>query len=89
MIELEKMERERRLIENIITGLSEELEKIKINEVTDNNEIQILDKPSIPQSKSSPRGSIIALFCFILLFSAKLLSTLYKNELRQFLKIES
>lgn len=86
LIEVEKMERERRLIENIINGLSEELEKIKINEITDNNEIQILDTPSIPQSKSSPRGSIIALFCFIILFTIKLLSTLYKNELRQFLK---
>lgn len=86
MIELEKMERERRLIENIITGLSEELEKIKINEITDNNEIQILDTPSFPQSKSSPRGSVIALFCFIILFTVKLFSTLYKNELRQFLK---
>ena len=86
MIESEKMERERRLIENIINGLSEELEKIKINEITDNNEIQILDTPSFPQSKSSPRGSIIALFCFIILFTVKLFSTLYKNELRQFLK---
>jgi len=86
VIELEKLERERRLIENIITGLIEELEKIKINEVTDNNEIQILDAPSFPHSKSSPRGSIIALFCFVVLFTSKLLLTIYKNEFREFLK---
>lgn len=86
VIEVEKLERERRLIENIITGLYEELEKIKINEVTDNNEIQILDPPSLPQSKSSPRGSIIAVFCFIFLFSSQFLFTFYKSELRQFLK---
>lgn len=86
VIEVEKLERERRLIENIITGLYEELEKIKINEVTDNNEIQILDPPSLPQSKSSPRGSIIAVFCFIFLFSSQFLFTFYKSEIRQFLK---
>lgn len=86
IIELEKMERERRLIEGVIASLSEELEKIKINEITDNNEIQILDPPSFPQSKSSPRGSIIALFSFIILFTAKLLWRISQNEIRQFLK---
>lgn len=85
-IELEKLGRERRLIENIITGLIEELEKLKINEVTDNNEIQILDPPSLPQSKSSPRGSIISIFSFIFLFISNLLWSIYRNEIKIFLK---
>ena len=89
-IEYEKLQREKRLLEQILMTLMEELERTKIKENTDNNEIQILDHPSLATSKSSPRGSIILLFSFSIIFLLQFILSLYKNELIELLKsIES
>ena len=89
-IEYERLQREKRLLEQILMTLMEELERTKIKENTDNNEIQILDHPSLATSKSSPRGSIILLFSFSIIFLLQFILSLYKNELIELLKsIES
>ena len=64
----------------------QELEKIKIEENSDNNEIQILDYPSLPSSKSSPSLSFIFLSAFLLSFTLLIILHIYRKETIKFIE---
>ena len=59
----------------------QELEKVKIEENSDNNEIQILDQPSLPSLKYSPSLSFIFLSTFLLSFALLMILHIYRKEI--------
>ena len=85
-IQYSKIEREVDLLEGVLLTLMQESEKIKIQENTDNNEIQILDNSSFPTSKSSPRLSFILISVFLLTFVSQVFIYLYQDELIKIIK---
>ena len=85
-IQYSKLVREVDLLEGVLLTLMQESEKIKIQENTDNNEIQILDNSSFPTSKSSPRLSFILISVFLLTCVSQVFIYLYQDELIKIIK---
>lgn len=79
-VKYDKINREIVIFNGLLTTLMQELEKTKIEENSDNNEIQILDQPSLPSSKSSPSLSFIFLSTFMLSFALLIILHIYRKE---------
>jgi len=85
-VQYDKINREIIIYNGLLTTLMQELEKIKIEENSDNNEIQILDYPSLPSSKSSPSLSFIFLSAFLLSFTLLIILHIYRKETIKFIE---
>jgi uncharacterized protein involved in exopolysaccharide biosynthesis len=65
-LELVRLTRELKIQETIFELLTQQYEQAKIQEKKDTPSIQTLDSPSIPEKKSRPRRTVLALMAGIL-----------------------
>lgn len=65
-LQLVRLTRQLKVQETIYEFLTQEHEKVKIQEKKDTPTIQILDPPTVPEAKSSPRRSIMAIMAGLL-----------------------